>query len=92
LGHVRSFVRIGIIARTFRWGFHVLGAIKATCLISERSIVEVAVMRLVRSHIGMRTEMLTGDAHARNRDFSLQLKRANQLHERGKKSDLLLHR
>jgi hypothetical protein len=92
LDYARSFVRVGIIARIFRRDFHVLGTIKAKCLISERDVVEGAMMRLVRFRMDMLTEMLAGDAHARNRNFSLQLKRADQLYERGQKSDLLLHR
>lgn len=61
-------------------------------MISERNVVEVAVMRLIRFRIDILAEMLAGDAHARNRDFSLQLERANQFYEHGKKSNLLLHR
>jgi len=70
-------VRVGSIARIFRWGFHIFGTIKAKCLISERNIVEGAMMGLVRFRMDMLTEMLAGDAHARNLNFSLQLKRTD---------------
>ena len=92
LGHARSVMRVGIIVSIFRRSFYVFRAIKAKGVIPERSVVKVAVMWLIRFRIGMLAEMLARDAHARDRDFSLQLERANQLHERGQKSNLLLHR
>jgi hypothetical protein len=73
-------------------GCDIVRAIDAEGAIPERDVKELTVMGLVRLRMRVRTEMLAGDTHARNGNLSLQLQRANELHQGGQETDLLLLR
>ncbi len=64
-------------------GCDIFLAIEAEGPNPERSVEELTVMVLVRIHMRVRTEMLAGDANARNGNLSLQLQGTNEYHRGG---------
>jgi hypothetical protein len=69
---------------------HVFGAIQTERPVPERNIEELAVVGLLHIRVRMRAEMLAGHAHPRDWNFSLQLERPDEFHQRRQKPDLFL--